>query len=346
MVRAHAIIDEATSDIERGLATVDGQDLLECTAYPAEGGAFASEQQLALSREPLGHQGRKRLAQPADGIGVASVANSGAVPSLGVGLGALPIDAGFMLLVCSVLVEGIANDCSEVARQRSDVIAIELCSKTGFCLSECLKGIVSKAANELGDGEIEVIQPVQMHEQQALALLFGVSLLTSTSRSADQCVLVEPRALLGSTSSGTSTRLIGAKQRGNNQMPDGLAELGITQLRDGLRDAVGQSEQGCGDGFENAETSFYRALAERIAFALGSMLDTELSKGIAGQLGHVRGALVGDRLQPLAARSGSGQYIDDMFGALVVIDDDRVEQLSIASTDVLGGDEFERDAEY
>jgi hypothetical protein len=128
-------------------------------------------------------------------------------------------------------------------------------------------------------------------------------------------------------------------------MSETLGELDIAQLRDGFRDSVRQSEQRSSNGLESAEASFHRTLAEWVAFTLGSMFGAECDESVAGQLGHVRCSLITDGLQSFTTGDGRGPYGDDVLGAFVIIDDNRVEEVLIATTDVLGSDEFERHAE-
>ena len=58
--------------------------------------------------------------------------------------------------------------------------------------------------------------------------------------------------------------------------------------------------------------------------------------------------LVGDRLHSFATGDGRGEYIDNVIGRfLMVIDHDCVEQVLVASTDILSSHkEFQRNSEH
>jgi hypothetical protein len=86
--------------------------------------------------------------------------------------------------------------------------------------------------------------------------------------------------------------------------------------------------------------------AERVAFALRSVLDFEVFEGgLARELRHVGCALIGDRVGAGLFSDCVGEHLGDVLGALVVVDEEGVEEALVAAADVLGGDELERDAE-
>jgi hypothetical protein len=319
---ANAVVEEAANDVEGGVVAVDDEEPVECSADPAKGGAFACAQESSFVRDPLGSEGGERLAEPAGRVGEASATQGRSLLSSGVGVGTLLINTVLAITVGPVLVEGIANDGAEVAGQGTEVVSMQLRPELGLGLPEHLQRVAAIGVDELRNGEIEVIDLVQVSEQQTPAALFSMCSIASASRSANQGFLVQARALLDSSASGTSAGLVGTQKGRDEQMTETLGKLDIAQLGDGFRNPVRQSEHWSGDGLEDTEASFHRALAERIAFALGSVFDSELGESIAGQLGHVRRSLIGDRLQAFTAGDGRGQRIDNVFGAFVVIDED------------------------
>jgi hypothetical protein len=75
------------------------------------------------------------------------------------------------------------------------------------------------------------------------------------------------------------------------------------------------------------------------------VLGTELFECGAGGLGHIGRALIDQDLESFSVVDGLAQGGNDLLGALVIVDDDGVEQILIAIADVLRGDEFEGDTE-
>jgi hypothetical protein len=75
------------------------------------------------------------------------------------------------------------------------------------------------------------------------------------------------------------------------------------------------------------------------------MFHGDFLEGIDGSLSHVGGALVDNVLGPLGSSQGISQHAGDEVGALVVVDDDRIEQVLVATADVLCCDELQGDAE-
>ncbi|HJL17102.1 MAG TPA: hypothetical protein RMH99_15660 [Sandaracinaceae bacterium LLY-WYZ-13_1] len=75
------------------------------------------------------------------------------------------------------------------------------------------------------------------------------------------------------------------------------------------------------------------------------MLELEVAQGLAGALGEIGGALVGEQLRTGPLGAGAGDDVDDALGALGVVDEDGVEQVLIAATDVLHREELQRHAE-
>jgi hypothetical protein len=204
-----------------------------------------------------------------------------------------------------VAVEGIAHDGAEVARQGADVIAMALRAEAGFSLLEHSQWVTAVGTKEFRDGEIEVIDLVQVCEQQPLTALFGVCLLARACRGTHPGVFVEARAVVGSGAGSASARLVGAKQGSDQQVTDALGQLGVVQLRDELGNPVGQLEQWSCDRLEKTEGSFHSALAERVTFALRRVVSTEFGKSFAGGVRHVRRSLIGDHLQPFTPSDGS-----------------------------------------
>jgi hypothetical protein len=342
---ASAVIDDATSEVERGVVAVDSEETMKSSAYPAEGDTFTCAQEPLLGWDPLGGEGGQGFSKPAGRVGEARATQSGSLLSSRRRVGALLIETVLPITVGPVLVEGVADDGAEVARERTEVISVQLEPELGLGLLEHVEWIAAIGGDELRDREIEVIDLVQVSEQEALAVLIGARSIASASRRAHQRFLIETRTLLDSRASRTSARLIGAKEARNEQMSKALGELDIAQLRDGLRDPVRQSEQRSSNGLESAEASFHRTLAEWVAFTLRSMFGAECDESVAGQLGHVWRSLIADSLQPFTTGDGRGPYGDDVLGAFVIIDDNRVKEILIATTDVLGSDEFERHTE-
>jgi hypothetical protein len=341
VVGAKAVVDEATNDVEGGIVAVEDEKAMESSACPAKGGAFACAQEPSFVRDPLAGEGGEGLAEPVGRVSEACATQVGSLLSLGGRVGALLIDAVLSVTVGPVPVEGVTDDRAEVARQGTEVISVQLRAKFGLGLLERLQRVVTIGVDELRDGKVEVIDLVQVSEQQTLAVLFSTCVFASAKGGANQCILIEPGALLGSRASGTGACLVGPKEGCDEQVTESLGKFDIAQLRNNFGDPVGQSEQWKADGLEGTEAPFHCALAERVAFTLGSVLDSELDQSIAGQLGHVRRSLIGDGLQTFTTGDGRGQYADDVFGVFVVIDDNRVEEILIASTDVLCGHQLE-----
>jgi hypothetical protein len=52
---------------------------------------------------------------------------------------------------------------------------------------------------------------------------------------------------------------------------------------------------------------------------------TQLVECISSGFGHVWRTLIGDRLHAFATSDGRGEYVDDVLGTLMLIDDDRIE---------------------
>ena len=121
---AHAIIDEAANDVEGSVVAVDDEEPMKRSAYPAKGDAFAFAQEPSLVRHPLGGEGGERLSEPAGRVGEASATQGSGLLSLHGGVGTLLVDTVLVITVGPVLVEGVANDRAEVARQGTEIIAM------------------------------------------------------------------------------------------------------------------------------------------------------------------------------------------------------------------------------
>jgi hypothetical protein len=343
---ADALVGEAANDVECGVVAVDGEKAVKCSAGPTKCDAFAGAEELSLVWDPLGGKCAERLAEPAGRIGEASTTQGRNLLSSGGGVGTLLIDTVFPSAVGPVLVEGIANNGAEVAREGTEVFSMQLRPELGLGVPEHLERVAAVGIDELRDGDIEAIDLVQVSEQQAPAVLVGACSIASASGSTNEGFFVKARALLDSSASGTSACLVGTKKGGDEEMTETLGKLDIAQSRVGFCSPVRQSEHGRGDCLEDPEASFHGALAERIAFALGSVFGSELGESLAGQLGHVRRSLIGDRLQTFTAGDGRGQYLDHVLGVFMVVEDDCVEEILIAATDILGGHQLERHSKH
>ena len=75
------------------------------------------------------------------------------------------------------------------------------------------------------------------------------------------------------------------------------------------------------------------------------MLSVELVECVASASGEIGRALIGDGLGTGGSAERFADHLDDMLGALVVVDDDGVEQRVVTTADVLGCDELESDPE-
>jgi hypothetical protein len=123
---ANAVIGEAANDVEGGVIAVDDEEAMKCSADPTKGDAFAGAEELSLVRDPLGGKRSERLSEPAGRVGEASATQSGSLLSLRGGVDALLINTVLAVTVSPVLLEGVANDRAEVARQGTEVISMQL----------------------------------------------------------------------------------------------------------------------------------------------------------------------------------------------------------------------------
>ena len=240
---------------------------------------------------------------------------------------------------------GTADESREVAAAIADVVAMGLRLQHSFGLLQDGHWVAAQRVDEGACCARKAVQFVNVGEQESGTAVGGASVVARLLGDGGEVVGRQATASVVRGAGGASAMLVGAQQSGDQHGGDGCGEGGTAQRGQLIGNARGEREQRPRDVFERAKCALDGGLAGGLALALRSMLGFEIVQSFARGLRHVRCALVGDGLGAWAISQRGGDGIDDPVGALVVADDDRVEQARIAAADVLCGDELEGHAE-
>lgn len=247
--------------------------------------------------------------------------------------------------VGTMFVVETADDGGEVAAAVADVVAVHLRAKGHLGAVEDLERVETEVVDEGLARAGQGVDVVDVGEQEPGAAVRGAGLVAVASGEVGELVGGESGSSLESVAGRPGAELVGAQHGGDDEASCGLGQGGIAQSRDHGGEAIGQGEERSGHGLDGLESALDGGLGPWVSLALRGVLGLELFECASGLGSHVGRALVGEDLCAPQVGECVGQEADDCLCALVVIDDDGVEQVLVAAADVLCGEELQGDTE-
>jgi hypothetical protein len=304
-----------------GLTSVDHLD----GAMEPDSGETTLVEESTLGGPPGVGEQVESLGKSALGMGVEShCAARGVVtgaPSFAVSAATSPLDGapGVAALVC------IADDGGEVAIADARLAATGVGAEAALGIAQIVERVAAEGADESLPRAGHGVLGVNGFEEETRGAVLGsrmMSLLLDDGAEDVGVLAVERMAQMPPTGN------IDAQKRRHEQRADVASEIGATQGRNGIGEAVQEVEERRDRVLDGAEATLDGSLRRRRALALRRVLDGERIVGLLGGLGDERLALVGDELQAFAAGDGLGDDGGDQLGGLALVNGEGVEEVS------------------
>ena len=261
-----------------------------------------------------------------------------AVASVGISLtvGALASTAS------AATVGDVTQDAGEETVATASVAATATAAQDLLGADEVLEGVVAVGADEgvARDVLFEVVLVVEAGEEELATASLGAGALASGCDD-----ILEDGAVPTFEGMGRGAGAADPEEDADEERDEGTCELGPTQGRDGVGEAVREREERGERVLDRAKRALEGGLLGRRRFLLRLVIDAQALACLARGFGEVRRALVDEELRAGQAGERLGDGLDDQLGVLFLSDGEGGEGILISPSRVLGGDEPQVDAE-